>query len=44
MGQAGSDQVHQYGSSDPIYVVDRETGTIFNFHVFFLRTKGSLEA
>lgn len=29
--QQGSDK---YGFSDPSYVVDRETGKIFNFHVF----------
>lgn len=33
-GQAGSDGVQQYGFSDPSYVVDYETGTVFNFHVF----------
>ncbi|OBT53181.1 hypothetical protein VE04_06182 [Pseudogymnoascus sp. 24MN13] len=33
-GQPGSTGVQKYGFSDPSYVVDRETGTIFNFHVF----------
>lgn len=33
-GQAGSDGKQQYGFSDPSYVVDHDTGTVFNFHVF----------
>lgn len=35
-GQIGdtSTGVQQYGFSDPSYVVDHETGTVFNFHVF----------
>lgn len=33
-GQAGGDGVQQYGFSDPSYVVDYETGVVFNFHVF----------
>ncbi|OBT70150.1 hypothetical protein VE03_00377 [Pseudogymnoascus sp. 23342-1-I1] len=33
-GQAGATGVQQYGFSDPSYVVDRDTGKIFNFHVF----------
>lgn len=33
-GQAGGSGVQQYGFSDPSYVIDRTTGTVFNFHVF----------
>ncbi|KAK2754846.1 hypothetical protein FQN54_006739 [Arachnomyces sp. PD_36] len=33
-GQPGGDGVQKYGFSDPSYIVDRETGIVFNFHVF----------
>ncbi|MET4147634.1 exo-alpha-sialidase [Arthrobacter sp. UYCo732] len=33
-GQVTAPGVLRYGFSDPSYVVDRETGTIFNFHVY----------
>jgi sialidase-1 len=33
-GQAAEGGALKYGFSDPSYVVDRETGTIFNFHVY----------
>ncbi|KFY26355.1 hypothetical protein V493_04142 [Pseudogymnoascus sp. VKM F-4281 (FW-2241)] len=33
-GQAGATGVQKYGFSDPSYIVDRDTGKIFNFHVF----------
>lgn len=33
-GQVSAPGVQRYGFSDPSYVVDRETGTIFNFHVY----------
>lgn len=33
-GQVAARGVPRYGFSDPSYVVDRETGTIFNFHVY----------
>ena len=33
-GQAGTTTVQKYGFSDPSYVVDRDTGKVFNFHVF----------
>lgn len=33
-GQMPGDGVLRYGFSDPSYIVDRETGTVFNFHVF----------
>ena len=33
-GQMGSGATLRYGFSDPSYVVDKETGTIFNFHVY----------
>lgn len=33
-GQIGSGGTLQYGFSDPSYVVDKETGTVFNFHVY----------
>lgn len=33
-GQVAAPDVLKYGFSDPSYVVDRETGTIFNFHVY----------
>ena len=32
-GTAGTDGL-RYGFSDPSYVVDKETGTVFNFHVY----------
>lgn len=34
-GRSGSTGVQKYGFSDPSYVVDSTTGTVFNFHVFF---------
>lgn len=30
----GQEEGQKYGFSDPSYVTDRDTGTIFNFHVF----------
>ncbi|WP_423183830.1 exo-alpha-sialidase [Arthrobacter sp. NyZ413] len=33
-GQMGSAGVQKYGFSDPSYVVDKVTGTVFNFHVY----------
>lgn len=33
-GQMGSADTLRYGFSDPSYVVDAETGTVFNFHVY----------
>ena len=33
-GQVTAPGVLRYGFSDPSYVVDRETGTVFNFHVY----------
>lgn len=33
-GQIGGADTLQYGFSDPSYVVDKETGTVFNFHVY----------
>lgn len=33
-GQVAAPGVAAYGFSDPSYVVDRETGTVFNFHVY----------
>ncbi|GHG42952.1 hypothetical protein GCM10012320_06630 [Sinomonas cellulolyticus] len=33
-GQLAAPGVLRYGFSDPSYVVDRETGTVFNFHVY----------
>ncbi|MGO4383554.1 exo-alpha-sialidase [Specibacter sp. RAF43] len=33
-GQVGGNGQLKYGFSDPSYVVDRETGAIFNFHVY----------
>jgi len=33
-GQIGSGAVLQYGFSDPSYIVDKESGTVFNFHVY----------
>lgn len=33
-GQAKTSTLQQYGFSDPSYVVDSETGKVFNFHVF----------
>ncbi|WP_026556706.1 exo-alpha-sialidase [Arthrobacter sp. 35W] len=33
-GQLAATGTFRYGFSDPSYVVDRETGTIFNFHVY----------
>ncbi|KFY27190.1 hypothetical protein V491_00985 [Pseudogymnoascus sp. VKM F-3775] len=33
-GQAGSTGVQKYGFSDPSYIVDQDTGKVFNFHVF----------
>ncbi|KFY06985.1 hypothetical protein V492_07553 [Pseudogymnoascus sp. VKM F-4246] len=33
-GQLGSTGVQKYGFSDPSYIVDQDTGKIFNFHVF----------
>lgn len=33
-GQVAAPDVSRYGFSDPSYVVDRETGTVFNFHVY----------
>lgn len=33
-GQAGATGVQKYGFSDPSYIVDRDTGKVFNFHVF----------
>jgi sialidase-1 len=33
-GQAKTPTLQQYGFSDPCYVVDSETGKVFNFHVF----------
>ncbi len=33
-GQLGSTGVQKYGFSDPSYVVDKTTGTVFNFHVY----------
>jgi sialidase-1 len=33
-GQVAGDGTLRYGFSDPSYVVDRETGTVFNFHVY----------
>ncbi|KAL5345542.1 hypothetical protein ACLOAV_009292 [Pseudogymnoascus australis] len=33
-GQTGATGVQKYGFSDPSYIVDRDTGKIFNFHVF----------
>ncbi|WP_081736901.1 exo-alpha-sialidase [Arthrobacter sp. MA-N2] len=33
-GQMGSASVQKYGFSDPSYVVDKVTGTVFNFHVY----------
>lgn len=33
-GQVAGPGVPRYGFSDPSYVVDRQTGTIFNFHVY----------
>lgn len=33
-GQVAAPGVLKYGFSDPSYVVDRETGTVFNFHVY----------
>lgn len=37
-GQEGSATVQKYGFSDPSYVVDRETGKVYNFHVFSKNT------
>ena len=33
-GQVAAEGVQKYGFSDPSYVVDKETGTVFNFHVY----------
>ncbi|MCQ9162691.1 exo-alpha-sialidase [Arthrobacter sp. STN4] len=33
-GQVAAPGVLRYGFSDPSYVVDKETGTVFNFHVY----------
>jgi hypothetical protein len=33
-GQVAAQGVQKYGFSDPSYVVDRETGMVFNFHVY----------
>ncbi|WP_104109957.1 exo-alpha-sialidase [Arthrobacter sp. N199823] len=33
-GQVTATGVQRYGFSDPSYVVDKETGTVFNFHVY----------
>lgn len=33
-GQVAARKARRFGFSDPSYVVDRETGTIFNFHVY----------
>jgi sialidase-1 len=33
-GQVTAAGVQRYGFSDPSYVVDKETGTVFNFHVY----------
>lgn len=33
-GQVAAPGVLRYGFSDPSFVVDKETGTIFNFHVY----------
>ncbi|OQE17700.1 hypothetical protein PENFLA_c023G03206 [Penicillium flavigenum] len=33
-GQPKSSTLQQYGFSDPSYVVDSDTGKVFNFHVF----------
>jgi len=33
-GQMGATGVQKYGFSDPSYVVDKTTGTVFNFHVY----------
>ncbi|WP_262454154.1 exo-alpha-sialidase [Arthrobacter sp. A2-55] len=33
-GQLAAPGVLRYGFSDPSYVVDKETGTVFNFHVY----------
>lgn len=33
-GQLGSTGAQKYGFSDPSYVVDKATGTVFNFHVY----------
>ncbi|KFX94637.1 hypothetical protein V495_04652 [Pseudogymnoascus sp. VKM F-4514 (FW-929)] len=37
-GQPGATGVQQYGFSDPSYVVDKDTGKVFNFHVFSKNT------
>ncbi|OBT48727.1 hypothetical protein VE00_00846 [Pseudogymnoascus sp. WSF 3629] len=37
-GQPGSTGVQKYGFSDPSYVVDQNTGKVFNFHVFSKNT------
>ncbi|WP_125616845.1 sialidase family protein [Specibacter cremeus] len=33
-GQVATADVQRFGFSDPSYVVDKETGTVFNFHVY----------
>ncbi len=33
-GQVAASGALRYGFSDPSYVVDKETGTVFNFHVY----------
>lgn len=33
-GQVSGPGVQKYGFSDPSYVVDRQTGAVFNFHVY----------